>query len=146
VMGVVKDSATGQPITGATIIILETGDTTQSNGSGFYHISNVPKGSYTFLIGYPNYQPQIQPSVRVGSCCLGIRGNVDGIIGAGGSVDVADLTYLVAFLFQGGTAPPCEEEGNVDGIVGIGGPIDIADLTYLVAYLFQGGPSPPSCP
>ncbi|MEW5993783.1 MAG: hypothetical protein AB1744_05225 [Candidatus Zixiibacteriota bacterium] len=43
-------------------------------------------------------------------CCNhdGIRGNVDGIVGPGGPIDVADLTYLVAYLFQGGPAPaPC---------------------------------------
>ncbi|MEW5994065.1 MAG: hypothetical protein AB1744_06680 [Candidatus Zixiibacteriota bacterium] len=59
---------------------------------------------------------------------------------------MADLTYLVAYLFQGGAAPPCIEEANVDGIIGPGGPIDVADLTYLVAYLFQGGPAPAPCP
>ncbi len=78
------------------------------------------------------------------SCCQN-RGNVDGIIGVGGPIDVADLTYLVSYLFKSGPAPPCEEEGNADGIVGVGGPIDVADLTYLVAYLFKSGPAPPPC-
>jgi len=77
-------------------------------------------------------------------CCVN-RGNVDGIVGIGGPVDVADLTYLVAYLFQGGPAPPCEKEGNVDGIVGVGGAIDVADLTYMVSFLFQGGSAPPPC-
>jgi len=83
-----------------------------------------------------------------GSCCNGdgLRGNVDGIAGGGGEIDVADLTYLVAFLFHGGTAPPCIDEGNVDGFTGAGGPIDVGDLSYLVAYLFQGGSPPPPCP
>ncbi len=79
-----------------------------------------------------------------GGCCQN-RGNVDGIVGIGGPIDVADLTYLVSYLFKSGPAPPCEEEGNADGIVGIGGPIDVADLTYLVAYLFKSGPAPPPC-
>lgn len=80
-----------------------------------------------------------------GSCCRN-RGNVDSVIGPTGPVDVADLTYLVAYLFQGGDPPLCEEEGNVDGLTGAGGPIDVADLTYLVNYLFRGGPPPPPCP
>jgi len=81
-------------------------------------------------------------------CCNGdgIRGNADDVIGPAGEIDVADLTYLVNYLFQGGPAPPCIDEGNADGIVGPGGPIDVADLTYLVDYLFQGGPAPPACP
>ena len=82
-------------------------------------------------------------------CCEDIRGNVDNINGVGGPIDVADLTYLVAYLFAspGGPEPPCPDEGNIDGIVGVGGPIDIEDLTYLVAYLFAspGGPAPAAC-
>ena len=95
------------------------------------------KGDYTSC--YPD------PCV---SCCNGdgIRGNADGVTGPGGPIDVADLTYLVAYLFQGGPAPPCIDEGNADGVIGPGGPIDVADLTYLVAYLFQNGPAPPPCP
>jgi len=77
-------------------------------------------------------------------CCKN-RGNADGIIGIGGPIDVADLTFLVKYLFKSGPVPPCLEEGNADGIVGIGGPIDVADLTYLVKYLFKSGPAPPPC-
>ncbi len=83
--------------------------------------------------------------LRSGPCCAN-RGNVDHLVGPGGPIDVADLTYLVSYLFGGGAPPPCEEEGNVDGIIGAGGPIDVADLTYLVAYLFLGGPAPAPCP
>ncbi|MFH1374595.1 MAG: hypothetical protein ABII79_12445 [bacterium] len=70
-------------------------------------------------------------------CCTQ-RGDVDGE----GSIDVGDLTYLVNFLFQGGSPPPCVHNGDVDGSEAT----DVGDLTYLVAYLFQGGPAPPQCP
>ncbi len=81
-------------------------------------------------------------------CCNGdgIRGNVDGVVGPGGHIDVSDLTFLVAYLFTGGVEPTCIEEGNIDGIEGPGGPIDVSDLTYIVAYLFTSGPSPAVCP
>ncbi len=69
--------------------------------------------------------------------CCDKRGDVDNT----GSIDVGDLTWLVAYLFQGGGPPPCEEEGDVDGT----GSIDVGDLTWLVAYLFQGGAPPPPC-
>jgi len=74
--------------------------------------------------------------------CCNLRGDVDN----SGEINVADQTYLVAYLFQGGPLPPCEEEGNVDGQTGPGGPIDVADLSYLTAYLFLGGDPPPPCP
>ncbi len=82
------------------------------------------------------------------SCCNGdgMRGNVDDVVGPAGEVSVGDLTYLVAYLFQGGQEPSCEDESNVDGTVGPSSPVDVADLTYLVSYLFLGGAAPAACP
>ncbi|MFH2049029.1 MAG: hypothetical protein ABIJ12_06255, partial [bacterium] len=84
---------------------------------------------------------------RVGSsnCCYN-RGNVNGINGPGGPINVADLTYLVSYLFKGGSVPICVEEGNADGITIGDLQINVADLTYLVNYLFKGGSNPPACP
>jgi len=73
------------------------------------------------------------------SCCTGIRGNVDG--DPGDAINVADLSYLVDYLFFEGPEPPCFEEGDVDG----SDAINVADLTYLVEYLFFSGPPPASC-
>ncbi len=58
--------------------------------------------------------------------------------------DIADLIYLVTYMFQDGPEPPCMEEANIDGD-GSEGP-DIADLIYLVTYMFQDGPPPVPCP
>ena len=70
--------------------------------------------------------------------CCEQRGDAD----HSGAINVADLTYLVNYLFFSGLAPPCEEEGDVDG----NGAINVADVTYLVEYIFFGGPAPPPCP
>jgi len=79
-------------------------------------------------------------------CCIDERGNADGIINGGLSIDVADITFLVNFLFKGGIEPGCPEEGNVDGlVVGRSLPITVADIVYLVNYLFKGGAIPPDC-
>ncbi len=79
------------------------------------------------------------------NCCLN-RGNADGVISGGIPVNVADLTFLVNYIFKGGIESPCLEEGNVDGMDGGGGLlINVADLTYLVNYVFKGGNAPPSC-
>jgi hypothetical protein len=74
-----------------------------------------------------------------GAGCCSQRGDVNG---GGDGVNVADLTYLVDYLFFGGPLPPCEEEGNVDGTGGI----NVGDLTYQADYLFFGGPAPAVCP
>jgi hypothetical protein len=81
------------------------------------------------------------PLVVNPTCCVGIRGNVNG--DAGDDVNVADLTSLVDYLFRGGPTPDCQKEANVNGDAGE--QINVADLTYLVDFLFRGGPQPPSC-
>jgi len=73
--------------------------------------------------------------------CMGERGNVDD--DDFGAVNVSDLTYLVAILFQGGDDPASWEEANVDGSAD--GNVNVSDLTYLIAVLFQGGDPPPPC-
>lgn len=73
-------------------------------------------------------------------CCIGIRGNVDG--DPGNAINVADVTYLVYYLFRHGPEPPCSEEGDVDG----NSAINVADVTYIVYYLFRSGPAPSVCP
>ena len=88
----------------------------------------------------------IRPCSGPGCCLPPIRGNVDYKIGPAGEVDLADLTYLVAYLFEGGEEPPCIEEADANGLMGPAGPVDMADLAYLVSYLFSGGAEPVLCP
>ena len=73
--------------------------------------------------------------------CCAIRGDVDhsGVL----PIDIADLVYLVDYMFNEGPTPVCWGEGDVDGS-GVE-PIDIADLVYLVDYMFNSGPEPPPC-
>ncbi len=111
----------------------------------FYIILNVAVGG-TF-VGSPDGstvfpQTMLVDYVRVYqrsslSCCE-LRGDLD----LSGSVNVADLTYLIAHLFKGGSASLCGGNGDVDG----SGSVNVSDLTYLVARLFKGGPLPPVCP
>ena len=76
------------------------------------------------------------------SCCIGDRGNVDG--DSNDAVNVADVNYLVNFIFFGGPEPPCTMEANVDGDTEES--VNIADLIYLVDYIFFSGDPPPPCP
>lgn len=66
-------------------------------------------------------------------------GDIDG--GLTEVVDIADLVYLVEYMFNGGPPPPIPEATDIDGS---GGSIDIADLVHIVDYMFNGGP-PPVC-
>jgi hypothetical protein len=67
-------------------------------------------------------------------------GNVNG--DSATTIDIADLVYLIDYMFQGGPPPPVMAAADVDGIEEI---INISDLMYLIEYMFLGGP-PPVCP
>jgi hypothetical protein len=74
-------------------------------------------------------------------CCHpsdAIRGDVN----MNGSVNITDVTYLVAFLKGVGPIYTCLEEADLN----VTGNVNITDVTYLVAYLKGVGPLPPSCP
>jgi len=59
---------------------------------------------------------------------------------ADGSADVADLVYILNYLFSSGPALPCADSGdlNDDGF------IDIADAIFGLAWLFGFGANPPA--
>lgn len=61
-----------------------------------------------------------------------------GDVNGDGLVDLADLVYLVEYLYIGGTAPDPVEIGDAtcDGVINLG------DVIYLVNYLYRGGPAP----
>lgn len=59
---------------------------------------------------------------------------------ADGLVNVADIVYLVNYLYRGGAEPRPPEAGDAtrDSVV------NVADIVYLVNYLYKGG-DPPAC-
>jgi len=61
-----------------------------------------------------------------------------GEVNKDGKVTVADVVYLVSYLFKGGPVPDplYAADANGDCLV------TLADIVYLVNYLFKGGPVP----
>jgi hypothetical protein len=64
------------------------------------------------------------------------RGDVNG----DGEIDIADVVFLLNYLFLDGPEPTPLEVGDADS----SGEVDIADVVFLLNYLFINGPSP-SC-
>lgn len=64
-----------------------------------------------------------------------LRGNANSDSG----IDLSDAVYLLAFLFQGGPPPRCDDaaDSNDDGS------LDLSDAIFTLAFLFQGGPPTP---
>ena len=65
-----------------------------------------------------------------------VCGDVDGSGGFG--PDIADLVYLVNYMFNWGPTPPDMTAANIDGQPGI----TITDLIFLVDFMFNGGSEP----
>jgi hypothetical protein len=119
------------------------------NGDGTANVYWEPQvadtGTYEVLFGVTDGELADSELVvitvqELSTCCIGLRGNASG--DDEDAVNIADLTYIVAYLFGIGPQPECMEEADVNG----NGLVNIADLTYLVAYLFAGGPAPVPCP
>ncbi|HSG99563.1 MAG TPA: hypothetical protein VLB27_05910 [candidate division Zixibacteria bacterium] len=54
------------------------------------------------------------------------------------SVNIADATFGISYIFAGGGAPVCINEAGAVG----DNAFNIADVSYLIAYIFAGGPAP----
>jgi hypothetical protein len=68
----------------------------------------------------------------IGAFEWGPKGDVNG----DGTVNVADVFFLINYLFAGGALPPGVANVNGDSA------ITVADVFYLINYLFAGGPAP----
>ncbi len=81
--------------------------------------------------------------LNITSCCVGIRGNVNGDIND--NINISDLIFLIAYMFNNGDEPPCTEEADINGS-GETSPINVSDVVALIAFMFQEGPAPAVCP
>ncbi len=71
-----------------------------------------------------------------------LRGHVLGDANLDGTVNVADISFLVSYLFLLGPRPPLQDVAdlNCDSYV------TVTDIGFLATYLFLGGPVPVLCP
>jgi hypothetical protein len=63
-----------------------------------------------------------------------VRGDANG----SGDVSLADVVYLINYLFRGGPAPYPRQAGDANR----DNKLSVADCVYLINYLFKGGPPP----
>lgn len=93
-------------------------------------------GIYPLIVEtiYGSYTPTSLGAFAYMQGCCDTPGDADNT----GSVTIADVTYLIARIFSGGSAPVCQDEGDADG----NNSISIADVTYLIARIFSAGPAP----
>ncbi len=66
-------------------------------------------------------------------CCV-----VAGDANHDGAFNIADVTFDIARIFSGGSAPVCQDEADADG----DNMFNIADVTFGIARIFSGGSAP----
>lgn len=67
------------------------------------------------------------------SCC-----ETAGDANRSGSVNIADVTFMISRIFSGGPAPCCIDEADANG----DNRTNIGDITYLISRIFAGGAAP----
>ncbi|HEX7401819.1 MAG TPA: C25 family cysteine peptidase [candidate division Zixibacteria bacterium] len=55
------------------------------------------------------------------------------------TIDIADVVWIINYLYKGGNPPIPLEMGDAD----CDGTVDVADVVYLINYLYKGGYPPP---
>lgn len=66
-----------------------------------------------------------------------------GDVNSSGQFDIADVVFLVNYIFASGTAPDPVESADVNCTSSV----DISDVVYMVNYIFAAGPAPcANCP
>jgi len=91
--------------------------------------------------GYPDYYEIPGPGDGIDWHPLHSPPYTCGDVNADGEVNVADVVYLINYLFINGPPPDCEPT-TACGDVNLDGKVDIADVVYLINYLFINGPEP----
>ncbi len=96
------------------------------------------------LISYSSYAPRFvsdavtyNPISRGAEISLGCC-DTPGDANSDTSVNISDVTFLIARIFAGGPAPNCNDQADSNG----DGSVNIADVTYLIARIFAGGEAP----
>jgi outer membrane protein assembly factor BamB len=82
--------------------------------------------------------PMFRHDLRHSGSFYGFESFLRGDVNGDGVINLADVVYLINYLFVGGPSPEPLEAGDTD----CDGVVDIADVVYLINYLFIGGPKP----
>ena len=106
-------------------------NTTTTSAQGSSAVAESAKGRY-LLVWESNPTDGDGSGVFAQRACKSVAGDADG----NGTIDVADVFYLINNLFAGGPAPVTSCDVNGDTMT------DIADVFFLINYLFAGGPVP----
>jgi len=96
--------------------------------------------------GTPTYYWRVKPHEAADFDCLyavnvGSASPSGGDANGDGLVNVADVVFLINYIFRDGAAPNPLDAGNVN----CDNEINVGDAVYMIQYIFKGGPAPGDC-
>ena len=106
--------------------------TPKSAGAATFRLVRWVNGSESMLVTEDN--SAILPTLYGGNITVLPDPNNDG------TFSVADVVFLINYLFKGGPGPDPLESGDLN----CDGKVSVSDIVYLINYLLKGGP-PPGC-
>jgi hypothetical protein len=118
---------------GSGLVVVDMSDLSDIHAIGLYDtprdgvIGVKTDGQCVYLTDYYGF---IVLTVELPELC----GDVD----LGGSVNLTDVTYLIAHLYQGGPPPSNPDMADVNG----DNKINILDISHLIQYLYMNGLEP----
>ncbi|HSG99766.1 MAG TPA: carboxypeptidase regulatory-like domain-containing protein, partial [candidate division Zixibacteria bacterium] len=123
-----------------------------TDAGGAYALTNIPADTYwllfspspatglsakiiTNVVVAGNTQVDVTLDPCAGSCgCCVKAGDADN----SGTTNIGDVTFLIAYIFSGGSAPVCNDQADASG----DNKTNIGDATYLITFIFSAGASP----
>ena len=146
------DVATIDSSTGRVGIVRQLGTSPQTASGWQWSIIRKPRGSTASLSSTSIRNPTFTPDVadlyqfrlvasngtqtNISTVTLNAASLISGDANGDFTVNVADVFYLINFLFAGGPPPIGPADANGDGTV------NVTDIFYLINFLFAGGPAP----
>ncbi len=108
-------------------------------GIGFFNISSFGEDALgeLYIVGHNNGTIyKIVPDSAISNClgCLAISGDANG----SGEISLADVIFLINFVFKAGPKPDLDCKGDANG----NGMVNLADIIYLVNFIFKAGAAP----
>ena len=67
IQGIVYQRSTGRPLVGADVRVLETDQNQKTDENGIFRFTELPEGTYTFLVTHPDVQSSAEISVDISS-------------------------------------------------------------------------------
>lgn len=105
-------------------------------------IDTTTRGTHQLLLSTSDAVGYV-PIWKKASCAVCVHSSPAGDANCSGEITLADVIYLVNYIFRKGASPCCLVLGDAD----CSGAITLADVITLVNYIFKKSPSAPQyCP